>query len=209
LVVQNHLRGAARTAFLAKFGTTDRSQWPLRRIFDAIASLIPDHEVLFTRAALGMSFDLSNLVDDIDSFEMYVRYGSIKSDGNHFIFCELQKKILEACPTIFTLASDLHNERFVWTPNKTFRWHVNRAIEIVQTLQANQQLPQKQAKHGTGPSTASAAAVTRDLPPQDRTGKRKGSHVGGGKPSKFAKKDQAAKSAREQQYRQLARTYSR
>lgn len=139
-VVLNHLAGAARASFFARYGTVDRSAWTLDTMFTRIAHLIPDYEVIFTREALEMTFNVRSLVDDIDTFAMYLRYGSFPLNGNQYIFTELQKKMLDAYPRIFTLAADLHNLRLVWNRDRPFMQFVNTAIEIVNTLQANQQL---------------------------------------------------------------------
>lgn len=139
-VVLNHLKGAARSAFFAKHGHADRSQWTLDLLFRKIANLVPEYDVLFTRAALEMKFRARSLVDDIDTFAMYLRYGCLQLDGNQFVFSELQKKMIAAVPKIFTLAADLHNMRLVWNKEKGFSWRVATAIEIVNALQANQQL---------------------------------------------------------------------
>ena len=125
-------------------------------LYSRIANLVPDHAVLFTREAFGMQFRVKSLMDDIDTYTMYLQYGCFELDGNEFPLSELRRKMLDACPKIFTMAADLHNLRLVWTANMSFAWHISRAIEIVNTLQANQQFlsnlvfknTTKQAKDG-------------------------------------------------------------
>lgn len=90
---------AACTAFLARFSTIDRAKWCLSDAFDAVASLIPDYKIRSTREALDMSFYIDSLIDDINSFPMYVSSGAIEENGNQTLFSELQKTILDACPT--------------------------------------------------------------------------------------------------------------
>ena len=208
-VVLNHLTGAARASFFAKYGNTDRSRWNLDDTYKAIANLVPDYEVLFTRTALEMKFQAKNLVDDINTFAMYLRHGSFALDGNHFIFCELQQKMIKACPKIFTLAADLHNLRLVWNPKNSFLWHVRQAIDIVNALQANQQLLAQQVSTLTNASGASTSAgkQAEDKAHKHMDSKKRKTAPGpseGGK-SKAPKLDAAKK----ERYASLAREHKR
>jgi hypothetical protein len=205
-VVLNHLAGAARSAFFAKFGSADRSTWKLDDLYLNIANLVPDYAVLFTREAFAMQFRVKTLVDDIDTFAMYLRYGCFSLDGNQYVFSELQRKILDACPKIFTLAADLHNLRLVWTPERSFSWHVSKAIVIVNTLQADQLLLKEEIKQlkdtSGGPSNAGAGTSHGD--------KRKQSFAPGGKHKKQkVDNDKSTKNAKESRYKELAKTYKR
>ena len=139
-------------------------------LYSRIANLVPDHAVLFTREAFGMQFRVKSLMDDIDTYAMHLRYGCFQLDGNEFALSELQRKMLDARPKIFTMAADLHNLRLVWTANMSFAWHISRAIEIVSTLQANQQLLSNEIKELKGGAGGNGAAGTGN----QSGGKRKG-----------------------------------
>jgi hypothetical protein len=205
-VVLNHLTGAARSAFFAKYGNTDRSQWCLNDMYRAIANLVPDYEVLFTRAAFEMKFQIKTLKDDIDTFAMYLRHGSIHLDGNHFIFCELQRKMIAACPKIFTIAADWHNLRLVWLPESPFLSHIQKAIDIVTVLQTNQQLQQQQIDQLVGGSSNSEGKQAEEkIGWKDATRKRKAENREGNKPAKERKVDATRKS----RFTALAKEYNR
>jgi hypothetical protein len=206
-VVLNHLAGAARSAFFAKYGSADRSTWKLDDLYHNIANLVPDYAVLFTREAFAMQFRVKTLVDDIDTFAMYLRYGCFSVDGNQYVFSELQRKILDACPKIFTLAADLHNLRLVWTPGKSFSWHVSKAIVIVNTLQAEQLLLKEEIRNlkDSGATTNGRAGYG--------TGngeKRKQPSAPGGKNKRPRfENDKASKTGKDARYKELAKTYMR
>jgi hypothetical protein len=178
--------------------------WKLDDLYLKIANLVPDYAVLFTREAFAMKFRVKTLIDDIDTFAMYLRYGRCALDGNQYVFSELQRKILDACPKIFTLAADLYNLRLVWNPRQNFSWHVTRAIEIVNTLQADKLLLKEEIKLLKETSTHSNGAGTshgeKRKQPFTPGAKHKRPRVEHGKPFKHEK---------EGKYKELAKSYKR
>ena len=93
------------------------SNWSFAEAFARIAALVPDHSVLFMCRALDMKFTADTL-DDVKTFELYLRYGDVHADGSQFVWTELQNKMLSACPNLFAVAASKHNLHFAWDATK-------------------------------------------------------------------------------------------
>jgi hypothetical protein len=104
-------------------------------------ALIPDHAVLFSNKAIAMKFSWSQLREDIDVFSDLVHYGEVPATYR-FWFDQLQTKLLDAQPNLFTLASDLLNLRLEFRPTESFAQTIARAIEIATRLQTSDKLVQ-------------------------------------------------------------------
>jgi hypothetical protein len=99
-VLLQHLVGAAKRMFLKKYGQRlhELQTWTLDEAKRAIASLVPEHRTLFTKAAMNMTFTAKELANNVETFATYVRNGEFHVEGNRLIFDQLQEKLLAACP---------------------------------------------------------------------------------------------------------------
>lgn len=140
-VLVSHLIGAAKRAFLRRWGSMDTSamqDWSLSDAKLAIAGLVPNHKVHFTKTALAMQFTAGTLEDDLQRFSLYMRNGDLEVDNSHYVFEVLQEKMHRAVHDIFNLAQGLYGKTLQFKP--TFVEIMHDAIDIVSTLQVNGKL---------------------------------------------------------------------
>ena len=149
-VLVSHLTGAAKRAFLRRWGTLDASvmhAWSLKDAKIAIASLVPNHKVQFTKLAFDMQFSAHSLANDLQKFALYMQHGELPADNSRYVFDRLQEKMQRAVRDIFSTASGLYNKPFVFKP--TFAEIMRDAIDIVSTLQVNGKLVSKRGRDET------------------------------------------------------------
>lgn len=153
-VLISHLTGAAKKAFLRRFDSTAVAvkDWSLNDAKLAIASLVPNHKVLFTKTAFRMQFSARSLENDLQRFALYMRIGELPEDNSQYVFDTVQEKMQDAVPDIFSLATSLYNKRFEFKP--TFDEIMHDAIDIVSTLQVHGKLNAKRSRpeHDSDPS---------------------------------------------------------
>jgi hypothetical protein len=102
-VLLQHLVGAAKRMFLKKYGHRlhELQTWTLDEAKLAIASLVPEHRTLFTKAAMKMTFTAKELANNVETFATYVQNGELHVEGNRLIFDQLQEKIVGSMPKHF------------------------------------------------------------------------------------------------------------
>lgn len=148
-VLVSHLTGAAKRAFLRRWGTTASAvvrEWTLDDAKLAIASLVPNHKLLFTKTAMDMQFTAGTLENDLQRFSLYMRNGDVAVDNSQYVFDALQSKMQSAVHDVFTLAANLYNKTLQFKP--TFAAIMQDAIDIVSTLQVNGKLtPPKRGRN--------------------------------------------------------------
>lgn len=175
-VLVNHLSGGARAVFNAKYSDEPVHEWSLEQAFHKLAALVPEHKVLFTRKAFAMQFRADNLIDDIKTFELYMRFGDLPPDGCQFIFAEFQSKLTAVAPLMFSIAANEHNEFFAWDATKPFSHHVSNALRIVSVLQTAGKMQRALGRIGRhlGVPEPSEPSKKRAAPQQgEQTKKRK------------------------------------
>ena len=149
-VLVSHLTGAAKRAFLRRWGTIASSvmkEWTLDDAKLAIASLVPNHTLLFTKTAMEMRFTAGTLENDLQRFALYMRNGDVAVDNSQYVFDALHSKMQSAAHDVFTLAANLYNKTLQFKP--TFAAIMQDAIDIVSTLQVNGKLTQpKRTRQG-------------------------------------------------------------
>lgn len=135
-----HLSGAALKAFYARYQhrTAEVASWTMRDAKQAIASLVPESELLFTNTAIAMKFTATTMPDDIQKWGMYMRNGELAVDGSAFAFDQLQKKMMAAMPDIFTIAQSSYNLRL--EKRQSFDLLISDAMQIVNALMVHDKL---------------------------------------------------------------------
>jgi hypothetical protein len=111
------LTGAAKRAFVARFGNVHNvSEWTLDQARSNIASLVPDHDVLFTLQALNMSFSKSSLPDDLQKFRLYIEKGNLPIDNIKLYVRLIQDKLVNAFPECLTIAATRYGKHLQYKP---------------------------------------------------------------------------------------------
>lgn len=199
------LRGAAQNVFSQRFTAAEIASWSLEDAEFAIASLVPDYKAFFSRQAIDMRFSIRSLSNDIERFALLMRYGEIKVDGSALVFDWLQRKMLDACPEIFSIASSQFNKPFVFAP--TFEAIVSAAHEIVNVLTSAGRLSPGSVKprHESHVDTDSNVQA-RHKNPKPGNGKRTRSQDAGRGATKTLKR---VDKAEWQRLRDLARQHGR
>jgi hypothetical protein len=212
LCMIGHLRGAARHAFMTRHQEADIGSWTLDTLIGALAALIPEHQTLFTRKAVEMRFSKLSLRDNIETFSLLVKHGEVPQNS-HFWFDQLQRKLLEASPSILSDASDLYNLRLGWRQGMSFVDMITQTIEIVSRLQADGRLLKPRVQAGLPAGDAESY-----VPPPAWGGQRQNN---GAKPGRRGPGVQGSGTVKQKakitngnkpsfnELRQLAKTYDR
>ena len=202
-VLVSALAGGARAVFNAKYGDEAVHEWSLDQAFHKLAALVPQHGVLFTRKAFDMRFKATTLVEDIKTYELYMRYGDLNPDGSQFVWTDLQNKITSACPTLFAVAANEQNLFFQWSAEKPFHEHVHDALKIVSVLQTMEKVIAREEPFTAGAREQSKGKKRRGADEVGTSGTALGE-----KSAKAAKKaDKSAQQSRKEANTALARKH--
>jgi hypothetical protein len=121
------LRGAARASFTRIHGDAPINNWTFEQFQLALTSLVPKHAAQFSRAALALKFSVKSLCDDIAQFALTIRHWELAPDSQ-FIFGQLQDKMLEAWPDIFSVSTSRFNLQLDYVT------YFERQIEMAQKI---------------------------------------------------------------------------
>ena len=210
-VLIQHLSGAAKSSFIKKHGgiADELSSWSLRDAKLAIAGLVPDHECLFSKAALDMVFKAESLAEDVESFALFMIHGELGTESK-FVFAELQKKVLRASPEIFSTAATQHNLHFAYREEQTFTQAVYKLQNIIHVLQVNGQL--SKPKVGKEPWKDVVRNGSGKLAVQDRSKRERSAGAGpsrGQTADKRSKRTPEEAKALQKEFSELAKKHSR
>ena len=118
-VLISHLRGAARRLFRQKYANVDLSTWSLAEAKLAVAGLVPQSKVLFSRKAYDMKFNKASLSSDIARFANYLAHGELPVDGYEYYHALLLEKLALADPTCLSEGSSRYGLSIVFKPSFT------------------------------------------------------------------------------------------
>jgi hypothetical protein len=93
---------------------------------------VPNHAAQFSRAALALKFSVKTLCDDIAQFALTIRHGELAPDSQ-CIFGQLQDKMLEAWPEIFSVSTSRFNLQLDYVSD--FERQIEMAQKIASRLQ--------------------------------------------------------------------------
>ena len=133
-----HLAGAAGECFSQIHADSDTSTWSLDTAKAKIAALVPDSAAFFTSQAMKMQFHARTLANDIERYALLMRHGEMEVNGSALAFQWLQRKMLQAKPDIFTIATTEFNRALVFGPD--FAKIIRDAQQIVNLLATNGKL---------------------------------------------------------------------
>jgi hypothetical protein len=138
--IVQHLEGAARNAFLARYGNEDVRTWSYERAKSAILDLVPEYKAKFMSQALEMSFRAHKLADDVSRFHLYTSHMEQSPDGSRFWRDLLVRKVVDAltCPDMLTMATARYNKRLDHT--HSFNDFVGQMHIIITEVSANETL---------------------------------------------------------------------
>ena len=209
-----HLSGAAQKAFMARYGAQRGivRTWTLDRATQAIASLVPEHKVLFTQTALKMKFSVHTLADDVQKYALYMRNGDIPVDRSEFVFQDLQSKLLSVSPDMFSIAASSYNLRFEYNIN--FERTIASAMQIIHTLHMHDRLkPVQEAKRGRTEGASGSGggekSRTRDSSPAWQKPKSRADKRGRAQRSEGGKGRGGPAGGNRGEFERLAREYNR
>jgi len=109
LSIINALGGAARRSFFRAYNLDVNNATP-DDVLDKLVALVPDHKAMFTQRAIDMTFSMTTLRDDIETFGLLVQHGEMCADGSHFWYKQLIQNLLAVRSDILTLSQNFLNE---------------------------------------------------------------------------------------------------
>jgi hypothetical protein len=145
--IVQHLEGAARNAFMTRYGNEDVRSWSYEHAKSAILDLVPEYKAKFMSQALEMAFRAHKLADDVARFHLYTTHMEQSPDGSRFWRDMLVSKVVDACPDLLTMASARYNKRLDHV--HSFDVFVGQVQSIIAEVSANEPL--------CGPSRAESA----------------------------------------------------
>jgi hypothetical protein len=200
--IVQHLEGAARNAFMTRYGNEDIRSWSYEHAKSAILDLVPEYKAKFMNQALEMSFRAHKLADDVARFHLYTSHMEQSPDGSRFWRDMLVRKVVDACPDLLTKASARYNKRLDHI--HSFDAFVGQVQSIIAEVSATEPL--------CGPSRAESAPQNpRQRDKRQRDAQRRRAEDPPPKvPSKRSKPSTASLTDEElTQWRALANKYGR
>jgi hypothetical protein len=149
LSIINALGGAARRSFFRAYNLDVNNATP-DDVLDKLVALVPDHKAMFTQRAIDMTFSMTTLRDDIETFGLLVQHGEMCAhfcDGSHFWYKQLIQNLLAVRSDILTLSQNFLNEHLDYRPAESFNSLITRAIAIVSKLDHEGVLSQAMRKN--------------------------------------------------------------
>lgn len=129
------LRGPAERAFRAKYADTNKTEWTLDNVREALVSLVPNSTYHFFNLAMNMVFRSNRLPDDILTFATYVRYaGDDLGDTNRpnkIIWQLFKDKIIAAHSNFFDEALNTYG---TVVANGPMHQYIQAAHEVAKSI---------------------------------------------------------------------------